>query len=286
MMSVPLWVRVLQRTDRLAWYAYHGYEVLRDELLIAWLDPAQRESVIERAYREQRVYLPGGTTFERGLFQWERTLLERPEVPRAGRVLLAAAGGGRELKALAQRGYDVTAFEPNPVLREGAQQVAAQCGGLVLDGAYADLSLALHGRGPLRVLRARAPYDLVVLGWGSITHVLEEDDRLALLESVRALAPSAPVITSFFLRPESGHGGRTERLRRALRATFTKLGAPNGAAPEGLAYEAGGGFVYAFTESEVQALAHRAGYAVAVLESSPFPHALLIPHEVMARPVE
>jgi hypothetical protein len=77
------------------------------------------------------------------------------------------------------------------------------------------LPRARRSRAAPSAARARAPYDLVVLGWGSITHVLEEDDRLALLESVRALAPSAPVITSFFLRPEPGHGGRTERLRRA-----------------------------------------------------------------------
>ncbi len=43
--------------------------------------------------------------------------------------------------------------------------------------------------------------------------------------------------------------------------------------------ESGGGFVYAFSESEVQALAHEAGYSVPVLESHPFPHALLLPHE-------
>jgi SAM-dependent methyltransferase len=279
-MSVPLWVRALQRADRLAWYAFHGYEVLRDELLFAWLDPKERDAVTQHAYRAQRAYLPGGTTFERGLFDWERALLERAEVPREGRVLLAAAGGGRELAALLARGYDVTAFEPNPVLREGAAQVAAGAPGRarVLDGVYADMVAALDGRGPLAELRARSPFDLVVLGWGSITHVLDEDARDALLRAARSLAPDAPVITSFFLRPEGAPGGRTERARAAIRAVFSAVGAPNATIPPGLAYESGGGFVHAFTESEVQAMAHRAGYAVAALDASPFPHALLVPH--------
>lgn len=278
-MSVPRWVRAIQKVDRAAWYAFHGFEVVRDELLLAWLDPAQRSAVIEQAYRKQTVYLPGGATFERGLFTWERALLARPEIPAKGRVLLAAAGGGRELKALIERGYEVTAFEPNPVLREGASAVAAQRpDALVLDGVFADLSEAVHGRGPLGQLASRAPFDLVVLGWGSITHVLSQPERAQLLSSVRRLAPSAPVITSFFLRPDVGYGGRTEKMRTALRSLFSRMGAPNASLEPGLAYESGGGFVYAYSESEVQVLAHAAGYSVALLESSPFPHALLVPH--------
>jgi hypothetical protein len=281
-MSVPRWVRAIQKVDRLAWYAFHGYEVLRDELLLSWLDARQRSAVIDRAYRDQRVYLPGGATFERGLFSWERALLARPEVPRAGRVLLGAAGGGRELKALIERGFEPVAFEPNPVLREGAEQVAREhpaAGAIVLDGVYADLEPAVVAAGPLAALAARAPYDLVVLGWGSITHVLTHDEQRSLLVAARALAPRAPLITSFFLRPDVGYGGRTEQLRTTLRSVFSALGAPNQHIEPGLAYEAGGGFVYAFSESEVQAIAHEAGYAVVLLESSPFPHALLVPHE-------
>jgi|LNFM01.1.fsa_nt_gb hypothetical protein len=280
-MAVPLWVRALQRADRVAWYAYHGYEVLREELLFAYVDPSDRASVIQRAYEAQEAYLPGGATFERGLFSWEQSLLDRPEVPRSGRVLLAAAGGGREVKGLCERGYDVRAFEPNPVLRRGAEQVATSLGARVYNGVFADLSQAVRGEGPLAALREEGPYALVVLGWGSITHVLEDRERVELLESVRALAPTAPVITSFFLRPErsaTAPKAKTERLRALLRGAFAKAGAHNRSIPEGLAYEAGGGFVYAFTESEVQSMAHRAGYAVQQFAEAPFPHALLVPH--------
>lgn len=281
-MPVPLWVRALQRADRVAWYAYHGYEVLREELLFAYLPPSERAAVIQRAYEAQDAYLPGGATFERGLFSWEKTLLDRDEVPKSGRVLLAAAGGGRELEALGERGYDVCAFEPNPVLRRGAEEVASRFGARVYDGLFSDLSDAVKGDGPLAALRARSPYALVVLGWGSITHVLEDEERIALLKSVRALAPNAPVVTSFFLRPErktDGPVAKTDKLRSALRGAFSVMGARNHAIPEGLAYEAGGGFVYAFTESEVQSMAHRAGYAVRYFCEAPFPHALFVPHE-------
>ncbi|MBL8678861.1 MAG: hypothetical protein JNK05_06830 [Myxococcales bacterium] len=280
-MPVPLWVRALQRADRVAWYAYHGYEVLREELLFAYLPSSERAAVIQHAYEAQDAYLPGGATFERGLFSWEKSLLAREEVPKSGRVLLAAAGGGRELEALGERGYEVCAFEPNPVLRRGAEEVASRFGARVYDGLFSDLSTAVRDEGPLASLRAQSPYALVVLGWGSITHVLEDEERIALLESVRALAPTAPVIVSFFLRPERNEGApiaKTERLRKALRGAFARMGGRNHGVPEGLAYEAGGGFVYAFTESEVQSMAHRAGYAVRYFCEAPFPHALFVPH--------
>ena len=42
---VPLWVRALQRVDRIAWASYRAQEVVRDEVLIAWLDPTLRIGV-------------------------------------------------------------------------------------------------------------------------------------------------------------------------------------------------------------------------------------------------
>src|SRR5450432_8359 len=125
MSHLPLWARALRGLDRVAWYAYQGHQIARDELLFAWLKPELRSKLTVLAYDDMSSYLPGGTTFEEGLFGWERSLFAEACIPKTGRVLLAAAGGGRELKALLEAGYSVTAFEPNPRLFEGAQQVAA-----------------------------------------------------------------------------------------------------------------------------------------------------------------
>lgn len=279
-MTIPLWVRALRHGDQLAWNAYRSYQILRDELLFAWLDPGQRDAFTEFSYRSRDEYLPGGAHFERGLFAWEERLLDHPAVPRSGHVLLGAAGGGRELRALAHRGFTVTAFEPNPVLVEGAREVGQISGAVVLEGSYSDLCAAVaQQQGPLQALPARSPFDLVVLGWGSITHVLETADQLALLQAARRLAPAAPLVLSFFLRPENDGLVRAAKLRAALRSTFMGLGAANPPPAPGLAYERGGGFVYAFSESEIRQLASQAGYSVSVLEASPFPHALLLPNK-------
>ena len=54
------------------------------------------------------------------------------------------------------------------------------------------------------------------------------------------------------------------------------MGAPY-SMPEAVAYTMNGGFAYVYTSSEIHELAFRAGYEVALLEQSPFPHAVLIP---------
>ena len=271
---IPRWVAAVEAIDRGAWYAYRATEIVRDELLRAFVDEALRDRVTARAYARQSGYLPGGARFEEGLFAWEERALSAPPFPAAGRVLLAAAGGGRELAALLARGLSVTAFEPSDFLRAGAVEVARGRDARVLAGAYGDLPDAVLGRGPLASLRDEH-YDAVVLGWGSLTHLTRREEHEQTLSAVRALAPTAPVLLSFFLRKEDARG-KSVVLRRALRRAFGALGGRD--APDGVGYEQGGGFVYWFTALEIHELAMATGYRVDALDLSSFPHATLVPH--------
>ena len=86
--------------------------LLRTELLLAGADAPTRDAVNALVFSAEDTYAPGGPTFTRGLFAWEREALAHPAFPRGGRLLLGGAGGGRELVALAAMGYTVDAFEP------------------------------------------------------------------------------------------------------------------------------------------------------------------------------
>ncbi len=271
---LPRWIGAVEAIDRAAWYAYRTTEIVRDELLRAYVDEDLRGDVTARAYARQSGYLPGGERFEEGLFAWEARALSGPRFPASGRVLLAAAGGGRELRALLDRGHTVTAFEPSAFLRVGAEAVARGREARVLEGAYCDLPAAVDGRGPLASLRDER-FDAVVLGWGSLTHLTRPAEHRETLEAVRALAPRAPLLLSFFLRKDRERG-RSVAARRALRRVLGVLGGR--AAPDGVGYEQGGGFVYWFTALEVHELAMAAGYRVETLELASFPHAILVPH--------
>ncbi len=276
MPPLPLWARALRQFDRLAWYAYHAHEITRDELLFALLAPELRSDATVAAYSNLKTYLPGGITFEGGLFGWEESLLEHASIPRSGHVLLAAAGGGRELNALLERGFTVTAFEPNLRFFKAASGVAARFNNAqILRGSYDDLVRAADGSGPLATL-SKQSFDWVLFGWGSFTHLTRHVQQLAVLRAVRSVAPRVPLVLSFFMRRPLEPSSRSEELRRFLRGVLRRAGSRHAVEP-GLGYDYGGGFVYSFTADEINELAERAGYRVTFRDEKIFPHAILVP---------
>ena len=274
---VPRWVRALLLIDRAALRVENLREGLRDELLLAWIRPEDRGALTAAIYADQSTYLPGGDRFEGGLFAWEKRALESPRFPRSGRVLVGAAGAGREVAALVDWGYEVVAFDPCRPFVEAARDVGSPGRVTVVQAAYADLEAALSGSGPLAGPCAGPPFDAVVLGWGSLSHVMPAAERAALLRALRSLAPRAPVFASFALeaegaRPAPGKG----RVRDGLRRLFGALGAP-GSSEVGDHFYPSGGFFSSLRREEVLELARGAGYEVAIFEDAPYAHALLVP---------
>jgi hypothetical protein len=271
----------MNAVDRAVARAYGYYGVVRDEALFAWLDPKERRLATELAYASLPSYAPGGTTFERGLHAWEQTIISRPPFPSMGRLLLAAAGGGRELVPLRALGYQVVAFEPAlPLVNAARAAVSGDREATVLRGSFEDLPLAVHaGEGPLASLRGTS-FDAVVIGWGALSHVLTHPERVALLTSLRALCPKGPVLASFFVDdPERRTASaRPSRARTALRSAFRRLGG-SGNPPAGVVYGTVG-FMHLFLDEEIVRLAHDSGYDIALLAVAPSPHALLVPHNL------
>jgi hypothetical protein len=227
--------------------------------------------------------LPDGHRFRSGLFAWERRVFEdSPSFPRSGRILLGAAGAGRELVALLARGYEVVAFDPCTAFVEAARRVAADSPkATVVEASYADLIRAAETPAkatPLSFITDGLPFDAVVLGWGSLSHVLPSSERLALLRAIRVIADRAPVFTSFSLEPDSSAPRASKgRVRDALRRLFAAMNAP-GPSEAGDHFYQDGGFFSNLGSDEIVKLAWGAGYEVVLFEDAPYPHALLVPH--------
>lgn len=279
-----MWARALLLFDKGAYQAYRLHEVVRDEILFGFLPPEVRPAITDAAYADLATYLPGGARFESGLFAWEEQALAAPPFPPRGRVLLGASGGGRELSVLAARGYDVVAFEPNARLFEGSLAVARGNPRVeVHRAAYEDLERAAErGDGPLGALRGGPSIDAVILGWGSITHLLDAREHARLLSALARLAPGAPVLVSFYTRPAPAPGSRTARARALVRAALRLAGSTATHGDE-LCYASAGGFGYCFSEDELRSLARGAGYEVTAFESEPFGHAVLVPARLGTR---
>ena len=211
-----------------------------------WLGALRREDLVavdEAHYRSLDRYASDAHN-RSGLFDWEEEVV-RDFFPAGGRLLVTAAGGGREVLALARQGWDVDGFECNPALVDHA---AALLGG---EGIDATVRLLPPDRAPA----AGTPYDAAIVGWGSYMHTPGRGRRIAFLRELRGvLRDDAPVLLSFFTAPAGGLrqrvvtsvGNAVRRLRAAERLEPGDDLVPN--------------FVHYFTEEQVAAELAEGGF--------------------------
>ena len=127
---------------------------------------------------------------QRGLFDWERVVVEQYFQP-GSRILVAAAGGGREILALRQAGFQAEGFDCSPTLVQAADAL--------FDGLGERRGVTLCAAG--QVPSGPALYQGLIVGWTGYTHIPTRGRRIALLEGLRHRAmPGAPVLISFFPR--------------------------------------------------------------------------------------
>jgi hypothetical protein len=258
-MTLPLWARALLALDRQLRRALNLEAGLRDELLLNALGAEERDAVTIALHDDANShFLPGSAFFAEGLFEWERRALATPPFPQSGHVLVGAAGGGREVRALLDRGYRVTAFEPSASLWAAA--AAAHPAATVLRGTYGDLD------GALRSLAAQE-FDGVIMGWGSLSHLTTAPQREAAVRALRRLAPRAPLVASYLdldgITPSPRVDWARVRLRRLLRA----FGAHQPVEGRELFIQ-GSGFCVPLAHAEVAQLMCDCGYRIAHAEPS------------------
>jgi 2-polyprenyl-3-methyl-5-hydroxy-6-metoxy-1,4-benzoquinol methylase len=105
-------------------------------------------------------------------------------------ILIAGAGGGREMIALARMGFEVTGFDAS------AELVAACRSHLRQAGIRADI----YHAPPSRVPDGLGHYDGLLIGRGVYHHIAGRQERIAFLtDCVRHLGPGDPVIIGDFL---------------------------------------------------------------------------------------
>lgn len=256
---VRAWVRSFLWLDAAIQRAVNLQDSLRDELFLAWVPPDERTALTTLLYSREGSYMPGRGHVERGFFPAEEYAFRARPLKPGSRILLGAAGTGRELVTLVERGFDVIAFDPCAPFAEAARSVAPEAE--VIDAAYADIVTAAENKsGPLAFLREQAPIDGIMFGWGSLSHVLPHKERVRLFRALRKIAPNAPIYASFLFRPETADFTRG-RARNALKRIFTTLGAPS-TSEKGDHFSPYIGFFSALGRAEIDELANDSDYDV------------------------
>jgi hypothetical protein len=221
------------------------------------LDRATLSAVAAAYYSEHPRYLDGDYN-RSGLWRWEQQALA-DYFPANARLLLIAAGGGREVLALTRLGHDVMAVECNPDLVRVANALLAEEG----------LAATVYHAPPDTCPSTSIVFGGLIVGWGAYMLVQGRANRIALLESMRSqVQPGAPLLVSFFSR--SAHEKRfhlTAAIANALRRIRGRdlLEVGDDLEPECVHY---------FTRDELSHELHDAGFTLESYREQPYAHAV------------
>ena len=225
-----------------------------------WLGLMDREALdlIDETYYESRPNYVEEAYNTSGLRDWEAQMIEE-HFPRSGRVVVTATGGGREVVALLDLGYDAVGYEPNPQL--------VQAAGALLErrGQAERVHLVERDAFPPDA----GPCDAVLVGWGSYMLIPGRSRRIAFLRAARdRLPPDAPILLSFFTRrPEAGSFTTIARVanvvrlvRRLPRVDVGDVLGPN--------------YTHYFTRAEIASELEAAGFRLVAYDEEPYGHAI------------
>ena len=218
----------------------------------------------ERARVSVDVYGDGP---RRLLAGWEREWLARRLPAAPGRVLVGAAGTGPEVQHLRALGYSIDALEPSTAALRALRQVTD---GAVCGASYEQLSAAvLEGARGCEPIAERS-YDAILLGWGSLSHVLSPGERERLIRACHRLCPRGPILASFLF----AHPAPLQRGRRAGEAIGRLAARALGRSPSPAdeAFTPWSGFISLLSRVELETLARAAGRSLTWEADATYPH--------------
>lgn len=242
--------------------AGHALAGFVEGVALAALSDEDLHRLTTKRYARSR---PGRTD----LADWEQAWFERDLPPPPARILVGGAGHGRELAWLGTRGYELVAFDP------------ACPSETIHELGYEDfIGPTSPARATaLEAIRSGGPYDAVILGWGSYTHLAGHELRAEVLRAMRELS-DGPLLMSYWSRP-SGAAPRERRSARLGRLFGRALGSRR-ADRAGDRVVPHAGYAHTFSDAEIAALAQEAGYR-ACCHREGYPHATFLPGPVPAR---
>jgi hypothetical protein len=194
-----------------------------------------------------------------GLNAWEDAALA-DYFAACGSVLVAGAGGGREVISLAREKLRVDGFECNPMLVDLAAKMLRD------EPSCAAVLLSETDAVPSRL----GVYDGAIVGFGVYSHIQGRTNRVRFLgEMSNHLTPGAPLLVSFAIRGES----RRDRSAAAIARTIQRLRGIDSDIEIGdtLAEV----FNHRFTQDEIIGELREGGFDLLSFRPYPFPHAIV-----------
>jgi hypothetical protein len=193
--------------ERLVLWINNATAAMLQGLLLGLLSYDQLERLTEQRYLRRYARYSDESYLNSGFFIWEQEAIRR-HFPPGGRILVAAAGAGREMLALADSGFRVDGFDCCGPLVESGQNT--------LRKHHLDAKLVYAP--PSSVPECGGHYDAVLVGFSGYMYIPGRARRVRFLRGLRKfLNPGAAVMVSFM----EGIPGRrrvwTARIGSAIR---------------------------------------------------------------------
>lgn len=257
-------VHLYYTTYRLLTLSYQAlttlHSVLRACFAGLWLGLLRPETLldIDRIYYANTAKYTDGSYNRSGLWAWESDMVTR-FFGGCQRLLIVGAGGGREVLALTQLGFEARGLECNHKLVEAANLLLAE----------ENLPPTVQYAPPNTCRNLGISYDGLVVGWGAYMLIQGRAQRVALLRSMRAQTlPDTPILISFFSRPP---GARRFRIIAAVGNVLRQLlGRERLELGDDLEPE----YVHYFTHEEIAIELEEGGFRLVFYNPHPYGHAV------------
>lgn len=244
--------------DRSVAFIIKGVQVLHRGFWLGLLSRQSLHQVARLQYSRWERYQSDTHNLD-GFFDWERAVNDK-YFSDSQLILIAAAGGGREVIAFAKEGREVTAFDCVHELVEYSRELLQGQG----------LSAKLIYGAPDEVPSALDVYDGIIVGWGAYIHISGRDTRIRFLQDLRMhLVDGGSILLSFFVRKSESKRMHWERY---IANTIRKLTLREQDVELGDVLD--GTLDHYFTESEIRAEMSEAGFKVVEYSESPFGYAI------------
>jgi 2-polyprenyl-3-methyl-5-hydroxy-6-metoxy-1,4-benzoquinol methylase len=175
--------------ERLILLIHNGTAALLQGVALGLLNNETLERLTEYRYASQTslASYAGESYLNSGLLPWEQQATHC-YFPPGGRVLVAAAGAGREMLALARDGFEVDGFDCCLSLVESGRVELGKHG----------IDATLEYAPPSTVPQCRDYYDAVLVGFSGYMYIAGRDRRIRFLRDLcSCLRPNRPLMVSF-----------------------------------------------------------------------------------------
>lgn len=225
-----------------------------------WLGLLKKETlhlIDEKYYHNEKFYHI--EEYNRsGLKDWEQKILNKYFL-KCKSILIAAVGGGREVLALRQKGFEVYGFECNHTLIECANNL------LKKEGFVPNIQFVPRDQAPDSTQKK---YDGLIIGWGAYMLIQEKDQRISFLTNLRSQTQKqSPILLSFFYRNNESNFKIVKKIadifRKILKRKPLELGdylIPN--------------YAHFFTKEEIKSELNAGGFELEYYGTDEYGHAV------------